>query len=405
MQFFSRKSFEHLLFPLHTTAYREIERQLQALEQRYPGTIKSLCTVFDLNFANATTEGAVIPIGAVPVDHPAFDIHVEVETDLVKLAHDCERVKVWLVPQTAQRAGEQADSNHLILGLRTGNIHQSFIVPLPLVLKTFEARVSKPNTFQVYQHTLIRQPSFVAVALPSMAPTPESYVAGAAEYVGITSRTWQKRAEEHQRAARRGSMLLFHRGLREELFAVNAHEHIVLRAGLTRAQALRIEEVEVEKRTLREVHPNGLNMIPGGEAGLRFLSRMTKQPCNRIPIDDIDGLLETVVNQSLRQPGLSIAPSAMGKGVETLQTNLKLAALWQDDIRFRIKAMTNSARRLSYQQICSARIWDAAGWAMEKIHAHIHGMDGRACCLSQLQQLLVGKTYASIPHVLIPIAE
>jgi hypothetical protein len=65
--------------------------------------------------------------------------------------------------------------------------------------------------------------------------------------------------------------------------------------------------------------------------------------------------------------------------------------------------MTNQQRRLSYNQICNARIWDAAGWPIEKIHAHINGMDERAVSIDQVERLLAGKSFETIPHVLIPI--
>ena len=394
MKFFSRQSFEYLLFALHSSAYREIDHQLQALDQRYPGSLDGLCKIFDLNFANATTEGAIVPDIFLIHGRPCFDIHVRVDTDRVRCAHKCEQVKVRLVPQAAALGEQRGNSNHLVVGLVSGKTRQSFIVPLPLVLQSFEDRVAKPGTFQVYQHTLIRQQAEVAVATPATVQTFENYVKDAAEYVGLTSRTWQQRAMEHQGSARRGSPLLFHRALRGERFEVHSHEHIVLRAGLTRAQALRIEEVEVEKRTLNDLHPSGLNMIPGGEAGLRFLAKMTKRPKASIKLEEIDDLLEAVVNQSLRQPGLRV------KGA---LSNAKLSALWQADIEFRIKAMTNQLCRLSYRQIRNARIWDAAEWSIEKIRDSLDGMDGRKLSLSQLESLLDGKTYASIPHVLMPI--
>lgn len=396
MKFFSRKSFEHLLFALHPSTYGEIDHQLQELERRYPTSIAGLCTVFDLNFSNATTEGAIVPDSALIHGRPCFDIHVQVHTDRVSGAHKCEQVKVELVPQDAALGKQRGNSNHLVVSLVSGKTRQCFTVPLPLVLKSFEARVAKPGTFQVYQHTLIRQSSSVAVATPTTAPTFEVYMAGAGEYVGITSRTWQKRAMEHQSSAQRGSQLLFHRALRGERFVVHAHEHIVLRAGLTRAQALRVEEVEVEERTLHTLHPCGLNMIPGGEAGLRFLATMTKRPKESVQIDEIDDLLESVVNESLRQPGLNL---------KRTHTNPKLAALWQKDIGFRIRTMTGQARRMSYNQICSARILEASGWPIQKIHERLNGKDGREFSVSQLESLLSGKTYESIPHVMIPLAE
>jgi hypothetical protein len=394
MKFFSDKSFSHLLFELHKSAYSKIEMKLQELEQAYPGALAGLCKIFELNFSNASTQGAIIPKSAVVDGLPAFDVHVRIDESRICNAHKCDRVTVMLAVQPLELGEQRANTNHLIVALKNDNVQQSFIVPLPLVLKAFESAVCKPNTFQVYQHTLIRRKAdvAVAVAVAAAAPTISGYVEGAGEYVGITSRTWQRRSMEHQYAARRGSLLRFHRALRGELFEVLAHEHIVLRAGLNRPQALHIEEVEVEARTLHDTHPNGLNMIPGGEAGLRFLSTMLKRPASSIQVDDIDGLLEEAVNKNLRQPAL---------GVKGNQTNAKLAALWQESIEFRIKAMTYQGCRMSYPQIRCARIWHAAGWSLEKIHANLTGLDGRALKLSQVQRLLEGKSYETIPHLIV----
>jgi len=367
MRFFSRKAFERLLFALHPSAYHELDQRFQTIEERHPGSLDSLCKMFELNFSSATTVGAIVPDGAL---------------------------KIELLPLPKGHDEQKASCNHLIVSLKSDSVHQRFIVPLPFVLKAFESRVCKPNTYQVYQHTLIeKRPHDTS---HGGEQTITEYLSGARHYVGITSRTWQSRAMEHQYAARRGSMLLFHRALRGEMIKVKAHEHIVVRAGLSRTQALQIEEIEVEQRTLHGLHPEGLNMIPGGEAGLRFLSKMTKQPASHIKIDDIDGLLEAAVNNSLRQPGIKV------KGAHT---NAKLAALWRENIQFRIKAMTNAQCRMSYRQIRAARIWDAAGWSLEKIHEYINGMDGRQVSLEKLQRLLDGKSYETIPHLLIPVDE
>ena len=56
---------------------------------------------------------------------------------------------------------------------------------------------------------------------------------------------------------------------------------------------------------------------------------------------------------------------------------------------------------MSYRQIRNARIWHAAGWLLEKILLTLNGMDDRVVTQEQLERLLSGKTYESIPHVLV----
>lgn len=391
MKYFSPKAFEHLLFKLHNSAYRQIDLKLQEIEGAYPGTLKGLCTIFDLNFSNASSQGALIPPSAMVPGRPSFDVNVRIDESVIRQVAKCDGCRVDLVRQPADLGDQRANSNHLVLGLKSDTVQQCFIVPLPLVLQAFEERVCKPNTYQVYQHNLIRkQPPRADGSVP-MAQTLASYMEGTGMYVGITSRTWQQRFTEHLHAARRGSLLRFHQGLAGNLFDVHAHEHIVLRAGLNRPQALHIEEVEVEERTLHATHPNGLNMIPGGEAGLRFLSTMTKRSPQSIRIDEVDTLLERVINRGL--------PGAQKERL-CQPTNSKMSALWQKDTDFRISAITNQSRRMSHQQIIMARIWFMAGWLIEKIHEMLQGIDGRTVSLKQVKNLLEGKTYTSIPYLM-----
>lgn len=385
MKHFSSKAFEHLLFPLHRSVYQEIDRKLDGLEQRFPGAIAQECMIYEQNFATASTEGATLAADTIYVYRPGMDVYISVDEYSIKRAHKCSQARVLMQSLANFGQPQRVDcSNHLVVTLRSEGVQQNFIVPLPLVLQALESRVCRPGSYQVYEHNLIRKKDI-------MEPTMDAYMAGAAQYVGITGRSWQQRSQEHHYAARRGSLLRFHRALRNELFEVYAHEHIVLRAGLNRPQALRIEEIEVEERTLHDLHPNGLNMIPGGEAGLRYLAGMIKRPRSSIDLEKVDALLEQAIIDSLRQPGLN---------TEKHHTNEKLAALWRDDIAFRIKAMTNQHNRLSYLQIRSARIWHAAGWALEKIFEKIKGIEDRIIQQDQISRLLDGKTYKTIPHVL-----
>jgi hypothetical protein len=135
-------------------------------------------------------------------------------------------------------------------------------------------------------------------------------------------------------------------------------------------------------------------MIPGGEAGLRFLASMTKRPMKDLDADATHVLLEQVIHQSLRQT------KSLSRGA---CSNAKLAQLWKTDLQFRIKAITNSTQRLSYAQILHARIWHASGWSLEKIVEQLQQIDTRRVTPPQLQRLLNGETYDSIPHVMVDV--
>jgi hypothetical protein len=133
-------------------------------------------------------------------------------------------------------------------------------------------------------------------------------------------------------------------------------------------------------------------MIPGGEAGIRFMASMSKRRPEEIDPDKKEVELEEIVNSSLRQDGID---------TKTTYKNEKLAQLWRENIRFRIDAMTSRNDRLSYKQILNARIWHASGWDLQKIHENITSMETRDISKEQVQRLLSGLTYESIPHVLV----
>jgi len=83
------------------------------------------------------------------------------------------------------------------------------------------------------------------------------------------------------------------------------------------------------------------------------------------------------------------------------RVNEEIARLWAQDMNFRIKATTGQQNRFSFRQIQAARIWDASGWHKEKILESLQKIDAKKIGMEQLERLLKGETYASIPDVLI----
>jgi hypothetical protein len=136
-------------------------------------------------------------------------------------------------------------------------------VPLRAVL---QGNPPLENTYIVYLHILLTSEGKDLV------------------YYGITKRGWNLRFSEHTRSAvAQKSRRLFARTLRdlitaraEELYGVpNGKPKLrglittIIATGLRHSEALDVEEAMVEKYSLASKHPNGLNMIPGGTAGLR----------------------------------------------------------------------------------------------------------------------------------------
>lgn len=144
-------------------------------------------------------------------------------------------------------------------------------VPLRAVL---QGNPPLENTYTVYLHVLLTSEGKDLV------------------YYGITKRGWNLRFNEHTRSAvAQKSRRLFARTLRdlimaraEELYRV-PDERPKLRGlitticatGLPYDEALSVEEAMVEKYSLASKHPNGLNMIPGGAAGLHRAASFTRK--------------------------------------------------------------------------------------------------------------------------------
>jgi hypothetical protein len=120
-------------------------------------------------------------------------------------------------------------------------------------------------------------------------------------YIGLTSRNWQTRYKEHQRDALTGSELLFHTSLagvinKDSIIQRGMGPFEMVRIGacllselqyinLSYEEAMEVEERMVERSTL---YPKGLNMIPGGFAGTKFLHKLGYLNKDRATVDDRD---------------------------------------------------------------------------------------------------------------------
>ena len=87
-------------------------------------------------------------------------------------------------------------------------------------------------------------------------------------YVGLTKQGWRQRLTGHLQAARSGSNTLFHKALRAKPIIISSQ---VLLVASDEDEAMAFEEDQVSKFLLYINNRNGLNMIPGGRAGLQFL--------------------------------------------------------------------------------------------------------------------------------------
>jgi hypothetical protein len=192
-------------------------------------------------------------------------------------------------------------------------------------------------------------------------------------YIGITSRNWLERMEEHLREIRSGSGKRFHAAWRT--YAGNSRvvlgsELVVLNHSYEGVMAWEEEQVDITMAA-----GTSLNMIPGGFKGLRFLH---------------EHRLTTGVHISLDQREEAIAAFARRNGPRVGVPNLLLAKLWQDD-EFYLKVLAGRDNVLTPAQVMEVRRLAAEG----KDERSILEMVG-ARNVEQIRRIIAGKTYRRI---------
>ncbi len=252
---------------------------------------------------------------------------------------------------------ELLQGNTLIMYIKWGfenNIEASFATGISYLLKNSE---DIRNGYQVYEHLLQDEKGQWRA------------------YCGITKRTWKTRWQEHLAAAKRGSNYLFHKAIRELLPKKLSEVHQVAAAGLTEEDAMYHEEWFVERHTLYPDNPFGLNMIPGGYAGLRALHKLGVTSLDHhISPEDRDMVIEQFLKDHPR------------KGVP----NPLIAAKWRDE-SYAESIICGPEGRLNPNQVREIRRLSSKGLDVESISAKVEAKN-----LAQIRRVLEGKTYSRI---------
>jgi hypothetical protein len=192
-------------------------------------------------------------------------------------------------------------------------------------------------------------------------------------YVGVTTRSWQKRWAEHRRAVDAASPLLFHRKLREELSGgrVTYIHHKVM--GITSD----LEVLYATEEWLVEGHwsdTRRLNMIPGGKSGLKYLRENGMLPERIVPMpDERDRIVEAWLRQNPRR-GLP-APWVSER--------------WKDDA-WAVAQICGRDDRLSVEQVRAIREL-ATSHTVETIAERIGARNKE-----QVQRVIDGQTYTRV---------
>lgn len=192
-------------------------------------------------------------------------------------------------------------------------------------------------------------------------------------YIGITSRNWLERMEEHIQEMRSGSNKPFHAAWRN--YANNRRvmlhsELVVLNHSFDGIMAWEEEQVDIHMAAGRS-----LNMIPGGFKGLRFLHEHRLIPSINISLEERENALLDYTRRS---------------GVRAGIPNPVLAMLWRDDA-FYMKVLAGRGDVLTPAQVMAIRKLAAEG----KDEGLIVAIAG-ARNVYQVRRLLSGKTYNRI---------
>lgn len=282
LTFVSWRAFNYFICHPPRGVCLALDRIIAGFEQQYPGITRQ---VAEENMRSRHALCGSTFVGA------RFVNDVQVEFKFNRELPPWSAVKDLNVSNAKIRT-PPSDNPHFVLKLKlTETIYSAVIVPLGYLLKMSEEDLTAENTNQLYEHSFLSKKSIAKAhrasrnaALRSLKglqpagsidPSDRAY-----KYIGLTSRTWQERYDEHMRASLNGSNTLFHKALRKEGFTSDyggMQEHVVIRAGLSDEWVNRLEEDFVAKNSFVQNTKFGLNMIPGGKAGFAYLKSMDYQ--------------------------------------------------------------------------------------------------------------------------------
>ncbi len=208
-------------------------------------------------------------------------------------------------------------------------------------------------------------------------------------YYGITKRGWNKRFTEHTRYAFKDeSCRLFPMKLRElcdgRLACLSGESKTgpklagiisaICAVGLNEQAAMDAEEYLVDKYSLSSKHLNGLNMLPGGEEGIRSLHKLSLRSVGLVETEDREAVLDTY---------LKLHPQ-FGK------PKPGIAEKWNDPA-YAEAVICAHENRLNADQVREIRYLAAMGSSVEQIKLRTGALDD-----GQVQRVLTGRTYSRI---------
>lgn len=246
------------------------------------------------------------------------------------------------------------------LGWSTVKIREVISVPLRAC---FSNEPNLSDTYTVYAHTFTCKDNFL-----KFKGVFNLFVETEPSYVGVTKRGWVSRWNEHLTAARTGSPYRFHEAIRR--FAVqNPVYHEVVSCGLSYDDAMKSEEIAVDHFSL---YPKGFNMIPGGEAGIKYLADK--------------GFPQTKKSWEQRERSIrALTDECARKGI----ANPLVSALWRDD-DYAASIICGNPNNFNLEKVHQIRFMAEVGKTSEQIAKHL------GCSLDRVKRLLGGDTYSRV---------
>lgn len=242
-------------------------------------------------------------------------------------------------------------------------------IPLRAVMK---GGLSLKGTYSVYLHALLTEDGTEFL------------------YYGITKRGWNMRFAEHTKAAvAEKSYRLFPLKLNEliearaEQMAGKINDNPKLAGivsalpgvGLNEDAAMDIEEYLVEKYSLSSKHPQGLNMIPGGRAGIAAVHKLSTVSAK----DSVETeAREVALDQYLKDQPEGGVP------------NPAVADKWNDPA-YAEAVICGRENRLDGDQVRRIRYLAALGASTDQIREDVGAIDD-----AQIQRVVAGRTYSRI---------
>lgn len=244
-------------------------------------------------------------------------------------------------------------------------------------IKLDESQITQPSLlFSIPAHFLLSSkhfPKSAYVLYQHIFGTGGSYPNDGFFYVGVTTRSWQKRWSEHKRAINGGSPLLFHRTYREEMEKgrITYVNHKVM--GITDD----LEKLYATEEFLVEGHwedQRRLNMIPGGKSGLRYLRENRLLQQSDVPVPDER---DRIISEWLKEHPRKGLPAPW------------VAEKWRDN-DWAVAQICGRDGRLSVEQVRAIHQL-AEKYSPEEIFARIGAKN-----IAQVERVLEGKTYSRV---------